>query len=166
MLGADIYYGRIKADSSLVPESLPVNYSQKGVRRLDFIKIGPGVGYAYTYVISKYFFATGSLSGSLTFDYSNQKGVENKSEKFAVNTGFIYRIVAGYNKDSWNINVSLVGNQMTVAAASSSDNFLLRGGNLRLTFAKRLTPGKNLSRTLHPIDKMIKGVKGKHVNTD
>ena len=161
LVGADIYYGIIKADSSLVPTVLAENYTQKGIRRLDFIKIGPGIGYAYTYVIQNNFFLTGSLSGNLSLDYSYQHGVDSKAEKFAINPGFIYRLVAGYDKDDWNVNISLVGNQTTVTAATSSDKYLLRGGNFRLTLAKRITPGNRLSRQLHPVDRVIERVKGR-----
>ncbi|MEP6726640.1 MAG: DUF4421 domain-containing protein [Bacteroidota bacterium] len=166
LIGAEIYYGIIKADSSLVPTILSENYRQKGVRRLDFIKIGPGIGYAYTFVIKNDFFLTGSLCASLSLDYTKQHGVENKAEKFELNKGFIYRIVAGYDKNNWNASISLVGTQMTVAAATASDKYLLQAGNFRLTLAKRITPGKMLSRKLHPIDKIIKDVKGKAGNSD
>jgi hypothetical protein len=162
LIGAEIYYGKIKADSSLVPSLLAENYGQKGVRRLDFIKIGPGIGYAYTFVIHQDFFLTGSLCASLSLAYSSQQGVNNtKAEKFELNKGFIYRIVAGYDKNSWNINISLVGNQMTVTAATNPDKYLLSSGEFRLTLAKRITPGKKLSRKLRPIDTIIEDVKGK-----
>jgi len=164
LIGAEIYYGIIKADSSLVPSVLSENYGQKGVRRLDFIKIGPGIGYAYTYVIKKDFFVTGSLCASLSLDYSYQSyqhGVNDKAEKFNINTGFIYRIVAGYDKNNWNVNISLVGNQMRVASATTKDKYLLSAGNFRLTLARRFTPGKILSRKLHPIDNIIKNVRGR-----
>jgi hypothetical protein len=161
LLGAEIYYGIIKADSSLVPSVLSENYGQKGVRRLDFVKIGPGIGYAYTYVIKKDFFVTGSLCASLSLDYSYQHGANDKAEKFGLNKGFIYRIVAGYDKNNWNVNISLVGNQLTVASATTRDKYLLSTGNFRLTFARRFIPGKTLSRKLHPIDNIIKTVRGR-----
>ena len=161
LIGAEIYYGIIKADSSLVPPVLSENYGQKGVRRLDFIKIGPGIGYAYTYVIKKDFFVTGSLCASLSLDYSYQHGANYKAEKFGINKGFIYRIVAGYDKNNWNVNLALVGNQLTVAAATSQDKYLLSTGNFRLTLARRFMPGKTLSRRLHPIDTIIKNVRGR-----
>ncbi|MFT3934237.1 MAG: DUF4421 domain-containing protein [Chitinophagaceae bacterium] len=160
LMGADIYYGTIKADSSLVPTILSENYTQKNLRRLDYLKIGPGIGYAYTVVINQDFFVMGSLSGNLSFDYSKQKGIEGQTDKFAVNPGFIYRLVAGYDKNNWNVNVSIVGNQLKVSSAGSPDNFLLGAGNLRLTFARRFTPGNNLSRRLHPVDRVIENVKG------
>jgi hypothetical protein len=161
LIGAEIYYGIIKADSSLVPPVLSENYAQKGIRRLDFIKIGPGIGYAYTYVIKKDFFVTASLCASLNLDYSYQHEVNHKAEKFNLNKGFIYRIVAGYDKNNWNVNVSLVGNQLTVAAATTRDKYLLSAGNFRLTLAKRITPGTKFSRKLHPIDNIIRNVRGR-----
>ena len=161
LIGAETYYGIVKADSSLVPTVLSESYGQKGVRRLDFIKLGPGIGYAYTLVIQKNFFLTGSLCASATLDYSYQHGAKEKAEKFDVNKDFIYRIVAGYDKNNWNINLALVGNQLTVTSATTKDKYLLSSGNFRLTFAHRFAPGKNLSDRLRPLDNMIKNVRGK-----
>jgi Domain of unknown function (DUF4421) len=160
LVGAEIYYGKIKADSSLVPSVLADRYSQKGVRQLNFFKIGPGVGYAYTLVIRRDFFLTGSLCASLSLAYSKQAGVNGKADKFELNKAFIYRLVAGYDKNNWNVNFSLVGNQMTVAAVSSPDKYFLSSGDFRFTLARRITPGKKLSRKLHPIDNIIKDVRG------
>ena len=39
-----VYYGIIKADSSLVPSIISESYGQKAVRQLNFIKLGPGIG--------------------------------------------------------------------------------------------------------------------------
>ena len=144
LIGAEIYYGIIKADSSLVPSVISENYGQKQVRQLNFIKAGPGIGYAYTYVIKQHFFLTGSLCASLSLDYSYQQGSAGKAAKFDVNKGFIYRLVAGYDKNNWNINLALVGNQLTVAAATTSDKYLLSSGNVRLTLARRFAPGNTL----------------------
>ncbi len=160
LLGADLYYGNIRADSSLVPSVLQENYPLQGVRRMDFVRVGPGVGYAYTVVIHDDFFVTGSLSGTLNFSYNKQQNVNSTADKFSVNTGFIYRIIAGWDKNDWNINFSLVGNQMTITAATSQDKYLVSAGNFRFTVAKRLKPGRGLSKKLQPVDKVIENVKG------
>jgi hypothetical protein len=160
LVGAEIYYGIIRGDSAIVPATLEDNYLQKGVRRLDFIKIGPGLGYVYTYVINKTFYATGALTASLSLDYSNQHGAPGKTDNFELNKGFVYRIALGYDKNNWNINLSLVGNQMTIAGATTTNKYLLSAGNFRLTVAKRIKPGRWLTRKLHPVDKVIENVKG------
>lgn len=161
LIGAELYYGIIKADSSLVPSIISESYGQKAVRQLNFIKLGPGIGYAYTLVVKKHFFLTGSLCASLTLDYSYQQGAPQKHEKFDVNKGFIYRIAAGYDRNNWNINLALVGNQLTVASATTKDKYLLSAGNVRLTLARRFTPGHKLSKRLQPLDRMIKNVRGR-----
>jgi hypothetical protein len=160
LLGMELYYGIIKADSALVPSVLSENYLQKGVRRLDFIKIGPAFGYAYTYVINRTFYATGSLSASLSIDYSKQHGAVGKADDLQLNKAFVYRIALGYDKNDWNINLSLVGNQMTIQGATTTNKYLMSAGNFRLTIAKRIKPGKWLTRKLHPVDKVIENVKG------
>jgi hypothetical protein len=160
LVGAEIYYGVIKADSSLVPKALAANYRQQGVKRLEFFKVGPGVGYAHTFVIEKNFFVTGSLCGSISLDHIDQYGTDTHAEKYALNTGLIYRLVAGYSKAEWNANISLVGNRFTVAGATSGDKYLMAAGNVRLTVARTIKPGRMLKRKLHPVDKVIENVQG------
>lgn len=161
LLGAEIYYGVIKADSSLVPKALAANYRQQGVKRLQFFKIGPGVGYAHTFVIEKNFFVTASLCASISLDHIDQYSTDSHAEKYALNTGLIYRLVTGYSKGGWNANISLVGNRFTVAGATSGDKYLMAAGNVRLTLARIIKPGRILKRKLHPVDKVIENVQGK-----
>lgn len=159
LLGAEVYYGVIKADSSLVPQALTANDHQR-VQKVDFFKIGPGGGYAYTFVIEKQFFVTASLCASLSLDHTSQNGADGYAEKFALNTGFVYRLVAGYNRDYWNVNASLVGNELTVTAASDAGKYRMAAGNIRLTFAKIIRPGRALRKKLRPIDTIIENTKG------
>src|SRR5450432_3462710 len=48
LIGAEIYYGNLKADSAFVPGSIANDYEQRGVNSFNFIKAGPGLGYVYT----------------------------------------------------------------------------------------------------------------------
>jgi hypothetical protein len=62
LIGAEIYYGITSADSAFVPKDLEMHYNQRGVRRLNFVEIGPGIGYAYTLVVWEHLFVTGSIT--------------------------------------------------------------------------------------------------------
>jgi hypothetical protein len=159
LVGAEIYRGSIKADSSMVPNAIAAGNPQSGARKVEFFRIGPGAGYAYTVVMDKSFFLTGSLCASISLDHTKQYDADSSSEKFALTTGFIYRVVAGYSHDYWNINASLVGNELTVAAAGSPGKYRMAAGNIRLTFAKIIKPGRELKRKLHPIDNIIDATK-------
>ncbi len=60
ILGGDIFYGRVTADSTLIPYTFDIEPS-KEYDQLDFIKLGPNMGYAFTLVFARHFFFTGSL---------------------------------------------------------------------------------------------------------
>ena len=126
-----------------------------GLRRVGARKIGPGAGYAYTFVISKYFFITGSLTGNLSVDYSRQEGGSGKGNRLSVSPGYIYRIVMGYDNSDWNVNASLVGNQLSIKSSNYSNKYFINSGNFRLTLAKRIMPGPKLKKRLHPLDRLL-----------
>lgn len=154
LLGLETYYGEVKADSSLVPTELANRYRQTGVRKLLFARVGPGAGYAHTFVIQKQFFVSASLTANLGVCYIRQSGV-TKGDKVTVNPSYIYRLVAGYDKSNFNINFSVVGNQLVLKTVTTEDRYFITTGNYRLTFAKRFTPGARLKKRLHPIDKLL-----------
>jgi Domain of unknown function (DUF4421) len=155
LAGAELYYGIITADSSLVPGAISGLPGQSGVRSVRFIKIGPGAGYAYTFVIEKDFFLTGSLTGNLSLDYSRQNGGAGNKDKFSVSAGYIYRLVAGYDKNNWNINFSLIGNQLSIKASDDNDKYFIGVGTYHLTLAKRIKPGRKLKKNLRPLDQLL-----------
>jgi len=154
LLGGEIYYGVIKADSSLVPSVLADQYTQSGVRSLRFLKIGPGAGYAYTFIIATDFFFMASLQANLGVNYVHQAGGAGNN-RVSLSPGYIYRFVAGYDKGIFNVNFAVIGNQLTLKASSTNDKFLITTGTYRLTLTRRLTPGPGLKRKLKPLDDLL-----------
>jgi Domain of unknown function (DUF4421) len=155
LAGVELYYGSITADSSWVPLSIANQYQQRGVKRLRFFKFGPGAGYAYSLVMGAHFFLTGSLTGNLSVDYSRQEGGNGKETRVSVSPGYIYRIVLGYDNGDFNINASLVGNQLSVKSSNLNNRYFINTGNFRLTLAKKMMPGPKLKKRLHPIDRLL-----------
>ncbi len=155
LFGAELYYGLIRADSSLIPATLANQMEVPGHRTLRFLKIGPGAGYAYTFIINNYFFLTGSLTGNLSLDYVSQKGGDGTGSKMFISPGYIYRVVLGYDNNNWNINTSLVGNQISVKSFDSNSKYLINAGNFRITLAKRLMPTHKIRKQLKPIDELL-----------
>lgn len=142
LYGAEIYYGVIKADSALKPSVLAPEYTIEKVR---FYKLGPGGGYAYTWVLNRHFFATGSLTANLNLTMSHEYEDEQHETRLHVRPNVNYRAVLGYNSRLWNVNVSLVNSDVGLAGASRTE-YLIRTGNYRLTVAKRFDPGKKLRK--------------------
>ena len=155
LLGAEAYYGVIKADSSVVPAELSDQYSQRGIRSFRFFKIGPGAGYAHTFIIASDFFCMASLQANLGVDFTHQAGGKGGLNKVSLSPGYIYRLVAGYDKGVYNLNISVVGNQLSLKPAVSDDKIFITTGTYRLTLTRRFYPGPKLKRKLKPIDDFL-----------
>lgn len=156
LFGGEIYYGTIKADSAVVPSALKEQYTQGGVRSLRFLKIGPGAGYAHTFIIASDFFCMASLQANLGVEFTHQSGgLVGKGERVSLSPGYIYRLVLGYDKGLFNVNISAVGNQLNIKSGVSDDKILIGTGAYRLTFTRRFNPGPGLKRRLKPIDDFL-----------
>jgi len=138
LYGGEAYYGVIKADSSLVPNAVSNNFPQSEVNQINFFSIGPGIGYAYTLVINKYFYITGSAIGSIDVNFSTEKKPGNKDKKVSVLPGGVYKGAIGYNSDSWSISANIIGNALYAGSASSPKEYFLPTGNLRLIIARKI----------------------------
>lgn len=152
LFGGEIYAGSVSGDSALVPSLLEDRYDQRDVKRIRFLELGPGAGYAYTLVLKKHWFITGAATLNMDFGLSREFYDDRSSDKITISPNFIYRGVAGYNSNTWNLNFSLVGNTILVKGASSKNDYQFNTGNYRLTLAKRFNPGPKLKRKLKWLD--------------
>ena len=153
LLGGEIYYGIVNADSALVPETMATLYKQQGIHKLQFFKMGPGAAYAYTLVLRQHFFITGSLNANLNLGWVMETNKSSSEDWWSITPNFLYRIAAGYNSRSWNINVSWVSNRIPVRGASSTDGYIARVGNVKATLARQFPVGSKAKKILKPLDK-------------
>jgi hypothetical protein len=124
-----------------VPNKVSNNFEQAGLNKINFISVGPGIGYAYTLVIHKNFFITGSAVGSLDLNFSSEEkegGKQEKQTKFSVLPGAIYRGAIGYNSSTWSVSANLAGNALYAGSASSSKEYFLPTGNIRFVLVKKI----------------------------
>jgi hypothetical protein len=141
LYGGEMYYGLIKGDSAMVPKKVSNNFEQAGVKRISFFSVGPGVGYAYTLVVHKNFFVTGSAIGSLNLNFSSEEkegGKQAKQTKTSVQPGGMYRGAIGYNSSAWSVSANIIGNALYAGSASSSKEYYLPTGNVRFIIAKKI----------------------------
>ena len=138
LIGAETYYGIVKADSALVPSKAGSNYTQAGIDKINFFSIGPGIGYAYTLVISKHFFITGSAIGSLSVNISSEQNSGNKKSKVKIIPGGIYKAAIGYNSSTWSVSATLLGNALYAASAASSKEYFLPTGSVNFIIASKI----------------------------
>ncbi|MEP6948447.1 MAG: DUF4421 domain-containing protein [Ginsengibacter sp.] len=138
LYGAETYYGIVKADSALVPSKAGSNYTQAGIDKINFFSIGPGIGYAYTLVLSKHLFITGSVIGSLNVNISSEQNNGKKNSKVKVIPGGNYKGAIGYNSSTWSVSATLLGNALYAASEASRKEYFLPTGSVNLVVARRI----------------------------
>jgi len=143
LYGAETYYGIVKADSALVPSWAGTNYLQAGINKINFFSIGPGIGYAYTLVLSRHFFITGSAIASVNLNISAEENSGATHSKVKVLPGGDYKAAFGYNSSTWSITAALLGNAVYAASAVSPKEYFLPTGNVNFVVAKKIGLGKN-----------------------
>lgn len=154
LIGAEIYTGIIRGDSSLVPTAAPGDYTQRPVNKVRFTEFGPGAGYAYTVVMQQHFFITGSLTLNADVSFVKEYTGTASEKRVSISPNLAARAVIGYNSETWSANLSWVNNRINLKGEISADQYLVRTGNLRLTYAKRFKPGKKLKKNLKIIDEL------------
>lgn len=140
LFGGEAYRGSITGDSALVPPKVSSNYDQAAINEITFLSIGPGLGYAYTLVIDKNFFITGSAIGSLDLNFSAEEISGDKKKKTSIIPGGVYKGAFGYNSDTWSLSANITGNILYAGSESSSKEYFLPTGNFRFIVAKKLAP--------------------------
>jgi hypothetical protein len=152
LVGAEIYYGRVSADSALIPSfqrrEFPGNFLPQ-INRIRLIDVGPGLGYAHTFVYEKKWFVTlaGSFIGNL--GYTKSLAENNQVvEKWGFSPNLLYRGTIGYNSRYWSFTANIVGNRISVRGAEKNFNYRLENGNYRFTVSRRLLPGKKVKKVL------------------
>ncbi|MEP6582747.1 MAG: DUF4421 domain-containing protein [Ginsengibacter sp.] len=143
LYGGEIYRGSITGDSALVPSKVSNDFDQAGINEITFLSIGPGLGYAYTLVIDKNFFITGSATASIDLNFSAEEISGNKKKKTSLIPGGVYKGAIGYNSDTWSVSANITGNALYAGSESSSKEYFLPTGNIRFIVAKKLAPRKH-----------------------
>lgn len=138
LYGGEVYYGKVSGDSVLVPNKVSSSFEQAGINKINFLSLGPGIGYAYTLVISENFFVTGSAIAILDVNFSSETKAGNKQTKTSLIPGAVYKGAVGYNSSEWSISANIIGNALYSGSASSSKEYFLPTGNIRFTVAKKI----------------------------
>jgi hypothetical protein len=156
LLGGDVNYGIIKADSAFVPTSINNDYSQAGINDVRFFSIGPGVGYAYTLVVKRHFFMMGSLNMNLDLGFSTQKSAIAKNNATYISPTAVGRIAVGYNSSTWNVSANWISNRIPMQGTPAANKYQMQTGNYRFIIAKKIMPGKRMKKRMEFIDKLTK----------
>ncbi|HEX7904745.1 MAG TPA: DUF4421 domain-containing protein [Chitinophagaceae bacterium] len=139
LYGGEICSATIQGDSTLVPKSVQSSFPQAGINKINFLSVGPAIGYAYTVVMAQHFFITGSVIGNLDINFTKESlsGVQKK--KTGINPVAVYKAAIGYNSSNWSISANIAGNAVWAKSAASPKDYLLKAGAYRLALAKKFT---------------------------
>lgn len=139
LLGGLVYYAQIKGDSSLIPAKVEDAFPQSaGINNIHSIGAGVGGGYAYTLVIAKHFYVTGSAIANIDVNFSSVENTDDKQTRTNLKPCLIYKAAIGYNSNSWNISANWAASDLWVKGTYFSDNFKVPIGNYRLIFSKKI----------------------------
>ena len=117
LLGGGAYYTKINYEDA-------ISFNEM------MYQIGPSIGYAYTYIISKNYFVTGSLTPGLNLSF------KNLSSKIDINPTLHFKLASGYNADKWSFNFSFLINKVYVSYSDDSQ-ISINSGSLQFTLIKR-----------------------------
>jgi len=152
LVGIEFYAGGVKADSTIIPTATDATAAELGTDRFRFVEIGPTIGYAYTYVYNKHFFATGSAS--LALDLGINTFYDNSGSTTAVglspNTNF--KVSTGYNTSKWAISFLFVTSSLRLARHDDQRMINLNTGNFRINLVHRFRPTRKVREYLKVID--------------
>lgn len=151
LVGLELYTGRMRADSTIVPTRINKDVAATQLKRVNFTELGPNIGYAYTYVYKKNFFLTGSVAISLNFGRS----IFESKDEFTSVSGFspntFFRGFAGYNSSKWAVSILYISNGVNLTSGENVDRIQLNTGNFRLNIVRRFYPGKKAKKFLKPV---------------
>ena len=151
LLGAEIYLGRVKGDSALVPSEVASFYPQAGIRRMRLLELGPGAGYAYTYVLNENLFVTGSATINGDVSFVKEESEAGSQSKVSFSPNATLRAVMGYNSEEWAFTISWLHHSANARGESSKLDYRIKTGDFKITIAKRFTPGRKLKRDLDSV---------------
>lgn len=133
LLGGGVYFTKIDADSSFVHQS------KNELRNFQF---GVSGGYAYTWVINRRWFTSGSTT--MGVNVGTEKINDFGKKKIELYPTFFPRVAVGYNKENWSLGLSYINN-LIFSSFSDNDaqNIGLSSGNFEISYIWRLRNKRN-----------------------
>lgn len=153
LVGFQLYYGTVQGDSILVPGQLRPNFPEDAVHRMRLFKLGPDVGYTYTFVYRQHWFATASLTGILNATFSKEQFENSEQTHAKVRPDLLFRVVGGYNSDLWCVTLGWINGSVFVR--SPLYQYTIHTGNYRFTVARRFKAHSRLRKMVPETIKIL-----------
>jgi hypothetical protein len=154
IFGLEAYYGRVDADSTLIPTLVNNEEARREITEIKFIEFGPNAGYAYTLVVKRNFFLTGSASISLDYGETTISDRTGAHKATGVSPNTFFRIFGGYNSRKWAVSAVYVSNGVRLASESIDRQMVLSTGNIRLNFIYRFIPSRKTKKALDVVEEV------------
>lgn len=147
LLGAAVYYTKLNSDTLKVFSNIENIHEN--------IQFGVTGGYAYSWVLNKSWFVTGSLDLGINLGHNNPKQIFK--EKMNIYPTLNSRIAAGYNLSSWSFGLSSYFSRVYLFI-DGKDNLSVNEFNIQLSLIKRFNWGnkfvnKTLNETKQKLDR-------------
>jgi Domain of unknown function (DUF4421) len=157
LYGGEIYYGAIFGDSSLVPTLADPDIEMLGLDKFHFFSIGPGVGYAYTFVYKEHYFLLGSATINLALRFSNEISttLHQQASYWGFRPNYILHAGAGYNGNKWALSLLWVDTQLFMSGQRTDYRYTALVGNYRLTYTRRFALDRKIKKILEPIPQIL-----------
>jgi hypothetical protein len=149
LVGGNLFYTAINADSALAPGKVDSAYAAANIRKLHFAVIGLGIGYAYTFVYQKHWFLLGSANLNMNASFSKEIGASKSATKAELAPNFIFRAGGGYNEPKWGLSFLWFTGAITAEGAYSQYTYSVRTGSYRLIYVRRFATSKKTKQMLN-----------------
>ena len=148
--GANLYHFRVSADSAVVPRDIIFSspFWADTFNRSNVTSLAVGGGYAYTLVIKKNYFLTGSFMGALGLNYTSlrNKEADNLGSGLGLNVNGTLRLAAGYNSRDYFASIQYLHYTSRYAMPEPQVWQQFQTGSFRLTVGKRITLSKRVEK--------------------
>jgi len=149
LVGGEFFIGQASADSSVFP-FLSTSGVRPNTNALRFYELGPSIGYAYTLVITRHFFITGSLSLAADYSFSEFEGPQGTISEYGFNPNSMLRLFAGYNSDRSAFSITFTNSRVNIDSQKNL-SVSINTGNLRVNYVRRFQAGPRSQRFLDKV---------------
>jgi hypothetical protein len=147
LVGGEVFYGRIKGDSAIIPSNMQDTMFLRDLRfyKTTITSLAANVGYAYTFVVKQHFFLSLSLTGGLGGN-ATSLFLEDGVVKHNVGIQFSNTVRAsiGYNSLKYFAGIHYVGMATRSGMAVPHTYQTFGAGNFRVSLVRRFTLKKPL----------------------
>ena len=148
LIGAQSFYIDMHADSAFAPRQADSLYHDLNIHKVHLFQIGPGIGYAYTFVIKEHYFLLGSLNANFNVRYSREIGNGINDDKIGFSPSFLSRLGTGYSESRWGISFVWIGSWLHTNGKSTGYDYSISTGGFQLTFARRIAVSREMRDVL------------------